>query len=367
MQPATTTPAPAPYYYEGLPDSMRALERVTDEELRARYELLTGASSPLAGDAERTEAMLCEMVARGGPAWEELLARELEPRPERNWLFDWLGEGEIGRFTALRRVRGEPDPLRVVLHGGPTLVSIYPALPPLDVELVAGGPEALALRQPDRSRWRIVYSDPQGRPAATVPSSTSGSPGGLADTLPLQPGGRWAGTLATEDYPTPAGPGEYRVRVLFHASRDIADARDARGLIVFASNELTLLWRAVEIDASPALRARADELFAQVCASARVVAWGRTWDPQAEYEGEPRSEREALWRMGYAALPTLFATLDDPQSDARAKAWALVLLYDITGLNDPREALGVLDGANQDSFARRWRRFREQAGVGEPR
>ena len=318
----------------------------TDAELQA--ELRTA----LAGETHRRywvgtfEAVLSEAIHRGGPDWEGFLREALAlARAEE----DGYRRADLELLTALRRVQGRRDPLRVVLLNPAPLEATFPELPALSVALENADEEDEVFtlsrggdyRSGRQARWRLAVHDEGGAPVPGLPG-LMGPGGGLHSRGPFEPGERWTTELRTGRFVELPRPGRYGVQVLYHDQLAIADEADVAGRIVSGSEPFTLYWkpRAIELPAADRERARA--LIAALDPEEAVwlteTPFG-AWDGGA---GESTSPSEALYRMGYRALPPLFEALEEPDLEPGRRAWVLALLYSISGLRDPRRERGIL-------------------------
>lgn len=307
---------------------------------------------------EGRERLLAEIVRRGGAGWEWALAGELE-RVGRLEPIESQMAGALEIRTALRRVQGKPDPLRVRVEGPGKLECTIPRLPDLTVSLVAGTTEApIRIEEGDGNsgRWRIEATDAGGKimPVRDGPETPSA---GLVSFTTLQPGGTWGTSLHTREFLDALPPGKYAIRVLYHDRIEIDQAAAPHDLILFTSAPVELSVNPLVIDEAHVKPALVHRLVDQTVETHELKVVGGTYGPWAYDLVRPWSAQGELLSLGYPAIPPLLNELADPRLKPDRRAVVLSVLFSLTGQNDPRvdfthgtspdmDVLGDLDGVD---------------------
>jgi hypothetical protein len=380
-----------------------------------------------------TEMFLTEMVRRGGPVIEacledahrqrygayvraqvasafteptaDLLAPfGIRPRPLESRLEN------LELLTALRRVQGKPDPLRIVVKAPPRIECEFPDLPQLqvglrnvdverlDLDYLIGG-DILNGRQ---ERWRFVVHDDRGNllPNRGVLCNEDGTvSGGGVDFAPRWHYGQsWETELSLRSYLELQRPGTYQLRLAFHDRLSIATAEgNLAGRIVCWSDPLELIVKRRSIVLQPGDCATVRRLLGELDEKAPVQIVADSQAPAAQRFLRPETPAGRLLELGWRAVPALLTELTREDLDTKRRAWVLALLFSITGYHDPRQASDVLgdrlsrdpayywsdqrlcgswndtrfragqvNAEKQRTFAKRWLEFEKNLEVNEP-
>ena len=322
---------------------------------------LRGMNGRRAATGRTRERVLCEVVRRSRDgeqnraAWADVLAEELRRMRRAAAAAEDFAAADVTHtletLTALRRVQGKGDPVRVEVAGPAEVRSVFPALPRLDVSLVncdVGGEAVPFTRGGDyrsgrQARWRVEARDEAGTPLP-VRGPGFGMGGGLFSIGRLGPGEKWGTSLAVESFVPALPPGRYTLRVLYHDSVCLADEPAVDGLIVCASGPLTLtvaplVFAEDEVDAG-----KVGDLLGAFDDKRRLKVVAGTYGAWAHDLVPPGSPQGKLLALGLPAVPPLLDALDDPELTPSRRAVVLSLLFSLTGQNDPRDAAGVLGG-----------------------
>jgi len=359
---------------------------------------------------------LLEMVSRG-QRFEGYLSAVLRSRREARPSVTGLGHrpANLEILTALRRVQGLPDPLCITVSK-PPLEASFPRLPVYLVRIENVDVEGESVWFTDggnhhggrRARWRMDVTDSNGKSIGIRESWPSGG-GGTSLSRALEKGECWGRRhpdAEPDDVPDPVPlpaehyvelfePGEYTVRIQYHNEKPIAAELDVSELVLTTSAPLRFQYRPLSVELGPSTRQRIKEMVDQVLREPLILLFDRPYDPTMKFFGEPSSGCEALFRCGWQALPVLVETLDAAGCTAHQRAWMLAMLYNITGLLDPRgydAALGAWqasklraktggfvvrlgaggDGGgpvreSQEALIKKWRQLARMIRVVEPR
>jgi hypothetical protein len=207
------------------PDQLRQL---SDEVLIARLEALVKARD---WSYTAYEYYLAEMARR---KLTDALARHYAVMKEQ-----WPRAVEA--LTALRRSRGEPDPLSIQLA-----VTEETDIPLLQVTAKNVDPDhplvfVVGMSKPSRGQWRIVMTDSDGKAVAASnllsPVRSSASP--FWEKLPVGDSFVWK-SVDLRHFVAPPRSGIYQVQLLYHDFPHLARERDWDGLIYFQSAPITI-------------------------------------------------------------------------------------------------------------------------------
>jgi hypothetical protein len=411
------------------------LRKLTDTELFAKYE--TAADTPRRGDKDELtrEEVLVEVIRRGGSAAERWLQKRMENDYERRLkekesLADLKARGNAARtdqaledgywqkyrevrrlednlaiFTALRRVQKKPDPLTIDVTIPKDAPATTRVLPTVGVKITNTDPEQLPVwfkfggdgDSGRLARWRLEALDGNGqRVVPYVWRSVIG--GGTYYEGPLMGTESWKAALRLGDYIRIREPGEYTIRVFYHNEVTIADLDDVSGLILCESKPFKLKVvkapRTV-IALKPGDRETAKAAFAALPEAGPIrVVVAPHYGPYYHEFIDPKSPLGLLHELAWRAVPTLLDCLrDEKTSLEHRRAWALGLLYAITGekeldpfglesewqnavINydyrggpgDGSSSGGKIDAAMQKKLVARWLKLAdENFDVGEPK
>jgi hypothetical protein len=291
---------------------------------------------PRAG-RENREALLTEVIRRGGAAWERALSKELDRVSQLDPIPSQIA-GRLEILTALRRVQGRPDPLRVQLEGPRKLACTLPRLPDLIVSLTANAADGpVRIREGDNrsGRWRVEVTDVAG--SVISPRNGPEAPGGLAAFRTLQPGGSLTTVLRMRQFVSALAPGRYSVRILYHDWIQIDRGPAPQGIVFFSSAPIELSVMPLEIDPTQVRPTLVHRLVERIAGAQTLKVVAGTYGPWAYDLVGPLSPQGELLSMGYAAIPPLVDELADPRLGPGPRAVVLSLLFSLTGENDPRD------------------------------
>jgi hypothetical protein len=348
------------------------LRTLSNTDLFAKYD--TAADTPRRGDKDELtrEEVLIEVIRRGGSAAEQWLQKRMESDYERRLkekevlavlmaqhnaapndeaLRDryWHKEREVRRlednlaiFTALRRVQKKPDPLTIEVTIPNDAAATTRVLPTIGVKITNTDPEQLPVwfkfggdgDSGRPARWRLEVLDEKGQRVAPY-DWRSRFGGGTYYERPLVGTESWQQTLRVGDYVRIREPGEYAIRVLYHNEVTIADLDDVSGLIISESKPFKL--KVVKAPRTVIALKSGDREAAKAAFAAlpekgpvRVVVAPNYGSYYHEFI-DPKSPLGRLHELAWLAVPTLLNCLRDNKSSLEHRAWALGLLYAITG------------------------------------
>ncbi|HKA07132.1 MAG TPA: hypothetical protein VKD71_07725 [Gemmataceae bacterium] len=329
---------------------LAALQKLADADLFAKYD--TAAVSRWSEDKDELtrEEVLIEVIRRGGSAMEKWLRTKMESDYERRIRDKGkLARSEVRRlednlaiFTALRRVQKKPDPLTVEVAIPKDAPATTREFPTIGVRVTNTDPEQLPLwfkfggdgRSGRLERWRFEVLDESGHPVLPyVWRSMYG--GGLFHKGPLGAGESWKGALPIGNYVRIREPGEYSIRVFYHNEMTIAELDDVSGLILFESKPFKLKVikaprKVIALESGDRDGAKAAFAALPEKGPVRVVVTPN-YGPFYHDFIDPKSHLGRLHELAWRAVPTLLDGLRDDQSSLERRAWALGLLYAITG------------------------------------
>lgn len=329
----------------------RGLEGLTDQRLRELWDSARPTSA-FYGDHQR-DAVLTEMVRRGGPFWEKelinlLAAPATQPGDKAKPSHRPAADLEV--LTALRRVQKKSDPVAIQIDQPLKQDVVFPRLPILDVALInrdfenrpVGYKVGGDYRSGRQTRWRIEAVDQSGKRIAPL-GPRFGMGGGLLSWGELGADDSWTTTLDVASYLPALTPGEYTLRVMYHDGITIADWDDVGGLIVSYSPEIHLTVKPLivrpQAGAATEIRKRVASIHDEPM---KIV--GGTYGKWAYDFVPPDSDRGNVLSMGLDALPTLLEILDDKNLAPRQRAEVLGILFSLTGQHDPRQGTHIVGG-----------------------
>jgi hypothetical protein len=326
----------------------------------------------LDGDATLDHTLLA-LAGRDTARWTPILQELLDTHRAGG------GDLDLYYLTALRRMQGREDPLKVearLLSEGPYL---YPELPIVGVRLVhtEGETESFSLtlggeyRSGRLGRWDVWLTDEFGAPHAGIDDWTSLMGGGGIyrrqivgpgfawgievpsewEVISAQLEGREVGPvrvepvpLAISNYKRPLAPGKYEATLVYHDHAAIADERHPERLFVFRSEPLRFEWQRRPVRLEPEREARIRVLAIELLEESPVLVTG--FHLTTGYDGDAKGEHalDRLFAEGWAVLPVL-VDMVEASRDPVHRAWWLAALYDLSGLESPagfsaRGALG---------------------------
>jgi hypothetical protein len=337
---------------------MEAVEKVksfTDQELKQSLgKLLSGSRFR---DDPLYEPCLSEIVRRGGKAWEAFLNARLEALNKKEFkVTEDSDSTEPGRYfnlellTALRRVQKEPDPLVVMLDVKGPLEANPLSLPRLKVAIKnvdsqkadIGFRDGGDYRSGRQARWRIVSRNEKGTELPEKELSGIIVAGGMFRDGILNYEKSWKTELDVRSFVGTCQPGKYSLEVLYHNTREIADASDISGLIVARSKPIVLVVRPLVIEITSAERKQVAQWISALEANKRLKIVAGTYGEWAHKFVAPTTPEGRILGAGLKAVPVLVESLVDNSLSDNKRAWILTLLFSATGENDPREPTGAL-------------------------
>jgi hypothetical protein len=185
-------------------------------------------------------------------------------------------------------------------------------------------------------RWRVECVDAEGTKVKVRTEWDSMMGGGIFTYGVLGPTETWRTTLPVSNYLPALKPGTYTLRVLYHDRLTIAEREDVSHLLTVRSPEIHLTVRPLVVHLSPSDDDQVRSWVASIndqpmkIVAGTYGAWAFKFVPQD-------SARGRVLAMGFTAIPTLLAILEETRS-SRVREEVLCLLYSITGEHDPRRA-----------------------------
>ncbi|HEX5052820.1 MAG TPA: carboxypeptidase-like regulatory domain-containing protein [Planctomycetota bacterium] len=335
-------------------------QRLDDTEMLPLLRTLSDGNRNLSTSHLLYEQLLRELQRRSPAVW----IPELKSRWRYTEVHDSFGGehrevvGDLEMLTVLRRLQGKPDPLRVQLETE-SIVALAPGDCVLRAQLANRDVEGATFhyqkggnyRSGRLGRWTIEAVDAGGK---SVPASDFNElmGGGMSSYVPLAPGESVEADLRLLHYVGPLRPGAYTLRLVYDDNEVISPPFGYDDLVVAVSAQvqLTVQPRVVTTtkEEQDALRRNFHKLdpdepvlllgFGSAGINPSIVA--------------PKTPAEALLAAGWNAVPVLLDELQAETTSTGLRAWALALLYDITGLVDPESAPGAIDCATCVSYPR---------------
>lgn len=197
-------------------------------------------------DGTTRDLYLNEMIRRGGSAWEQyLIIRSKSPPGDPTFP---TANSNLEIITALRRIQGRHDPMRIVVKT--ELQQSYPPkqLPKVKVRIEnvdepgasVGFTQGGDYRSGRQDRWRIDVRDKAGK---AMPLKQGRNMGGIHSRGNIKKGDGWETTLDMNKFVAPLPPGDYTVVILYHDMQGISNERDLSDLILSRSESFTLRVR----------------------------------------------------------------------------------------------------------------------------
>lgn len=294
------------------------------------------------------EEALVEMVRRGGAVWSEYVEMRMAAERAQATPFRGSAAGELEMLTALRRLQRKPDPLAVLLAPDAVLDVVSPDTPQVrfEVKNVDSGGLSFEVAQGGSYRsGRFARCSVEAIRAdgTRLPPRAwgAGFGGGMYSTPRLEPGKSIGYAIVLGDYVELSMPGVYRVRIHYHDKEDIDYVHDLEGWIVSSSSEffVRVLPRTIAL-----AKTRHDEIrgwIRAIDATKPVMLVRSHWNEGLSFEGEAVTPEDKVFRAGWIAVPALFEAIEDPALERERRAWALGMLWNILGLDDPATAQTV--------------------------
>lgn len=322
--------------------------------------------APFKNDLEKAdglthaEAYLAEMQRRGGPVILKFLHdthRELlvEERKENSR----GSNGNLEVLTVLRRLQKKADPVVINLPGLNYWETVYPVLPEIVASLknVDLDEKSVGLkwggdyRTGRYARWRIEVRDAQGKllPQKPMPSLYDHplgmiESGGVYGHEVLKPGKSVTARLYLNRY-VDVPPGEYTMRVVYHDRVSIADEEHMLGLIVCRSEPVRLLVQPRVIDLTRKERQEIQKWIDNLDEKTSIDMVEGPAPPDVNTDiFRADSPQARLFAVRWKAVPPLLDELHKENLSPGKRAWALALLFSITGHLNPMHENGLLPG-----------------------
>ncbi|GMU20170.1 MAG: hypothetical protein AMXMBFR13_02690 [Phycisphaerae bacterium] len=225
-------------------------ERLTDRQLMNLLETVPSLQR-MEGLPDR---LLKEMIARKRPEFRRQLARLAalpsgKPVHDLPYYVDY--PPNLAFLTALRRLEGRPDPLRIALMDASPLDCRADDLPRISVSVGNVDVEQIAVGIQEGgwycghspARWRLEVHDERGRPVPVRAQRANSRE--LSSRRLLAFGETRSLELDVDDVVGPLEPGRYRAVVRYHIERGIAylDEGEISKLITFTSDPFELIVR----------------------------------------------------------------------------------------------------------------------------
>jgi hypothetical protein len=301
------------------------------------------------------EPCLSEIIRRSTAEGAAVLQQQLDALVARSFPEsgdpDFADPGShynLELLIALRRAKGQPDPLTILVeHGDGPLNATELFLPRLKVSIKNVDVENNDVgfrfggdyRTGRQARWRIDVIDEDGKWVPTKRSAFGMRiAGGLFRDDVLKHGEAWETELDLRQFIEAPPPGRYQLQVLYHNTRTIVDLHDLTGLIVCRSQSIPLVISQTVIHLSEQQKLSAGEWIAALDETKPLEIVAGTYGEWVHEHVPPESSAGRLLRMGLsAALPMIEALQDESISDEK-RAWILSLLFSATGHHDPAVA-----------------------------
>lgn len=294
---------------------------------------------------------LVEIVRRGGPEAEEILSSRLKQQDAE---MESAGEGTDGTvirktqrhietLTALRRVRGQRDPLGILLDVPDDLKLSTRSLPSLDVEMMSLDVDAIPIqvtttgswttRRPEC--WRVEVRDENGECLPWRALRSDAESARTSAEVVLKSGESIKTRVNLNHYINVLPPGKYTVTLLYHNLLSICDASDSKlmdDIICFRSQPFHVTVEpppkhTIHLHADS--RARSRGLIRELDSRALVKFFSCPYDRSVDKFIAPESPEGQLLRMGWEAVPEMLDSVVDGDASLQQKAWCFALLYSI--------------------------------------
>ena len=154
-------------------------------------------------------------------------------------------------------------------------------------------------------------------------------------------------------YVSPLSPGEYSLRLVYDDNETIAPPDEYEDLVVAKSDMVPLSVKQRRVALSDAEVDQLTQQFRLLDPEEPVLLLTYGSAGVNPVIPSPQHPVEFLLAAGWKAVPVLLDVLDDEATTPPMRAWALALLYDITGLVDPESVPGAIGSATYSGFGRR--------------
>ncbi len=334
------------------PGAPARFDRLSDAQLCVRYRAaLAAVQSTNLGRNEALEEVLCELVRRATPACETFVAERLALSRRNSFGFGFEGDlPSLALLTAVRRIQHAPDPVVIAADTEHTIESTFPRFPTVAFELrnVDSERESLSLIS-DFLRYGLDGVGPSDEPLQ-VSRCAPRCFGGHGTQETLAHGGSLPASLDVASWLNLDRPGTYRLRVSLLPDECFLLERDLRGRIALLSPELGIRLKPLILRLSHAEHEQHLDWLRAVDATKTVpllnerslaVPVDPAARPASDWSQPADAPEERLYRAGFRALPALFDALDDAALDLPHRAWAVALLWNLTGVGEAgREGIG---------------------------
>jgi hypothetical protein len=319
-----------------------SLQGVTDTQL----ETLLDQRPTSATDTTYLDLCLTEIVRRGGPHLEQVLQNRYDASLAPDKGQDSLAEKsdlELLLLTALRRLQGKDDPLRILIAGS-AKVRCDIALPPTvtaNVTNLDSGKRSLLLRRRPGvgARFRIDLIDPDGK---AVPQIYDLDTSGLGSFVRIGYGESMSVDLGLDSYVRIDRPGTYHMTVLFHPVDEIAFGSGVDGLLCSKSIPMTLEVAPILIRSGHEEQSRVAELIRKLPKEGKIRILSGRFNPVMGDFVPNASAAGQLKQLERRAIPELLKAANDEYLNPVQRAWVLGLLYGITDHYSPLQEAGIL-------------------------
>ncbi len=338
------------------------LKKLTLNELATRLE--SSQEPGWLNERERQasrDALLLELIRRGDRFSEQVIVKCLNDRERRRLAeiekiknsskdddeerFDINQLDKLARnlefVTAICRIRKQPDPLAVYVHGSADIKASLRKPPVLKVSLknvdIDNRPLWITYGGDNRSgrhdRWRIHVWNNDGILLPEV-DRFSMIGGGIFVEGPLPYNKNWEAQLNFASYVKIRNPGKYKVQVLYHDNARIADesVQGLDQLIVFKSEPFEMTVHTdprIEIRLT---RAEMDEALLLVkslnAEDPLRIIYG-AYDQSARRFIRADTPQGKLLALNLKAAPALLQALSDEKLTFRKRAWLITILSTI--------------------------------------
>jgi hypothetical protein len=333
-----------------IPEKLRTGPPLSDDDLEALFWRLI-ARRRRNFDHSGYEACLSEMARRGGERWIRFLAGVIprcqadEEDPDSP--FEYHDDFEL--WLALRRAERKPDPLilRANVERG-VAAAPFPELPVVTVEIanVDQGNAAPWLLDEEsdaarRERIRVEGTSPDGAVMRRHWPSWSGSI--WSGNRRLAPGDRLRWTCDLAEYLVPDFTSEATVRIQYQESADIANEASLDDRLFLESAPFVVRWTPRTLSRAAVEAVDVQRHLEEIGPSAPPVIATYVYRSGMRWAEPGERGHQRLLSCGWNALPGLIDSLSDAEATFERRAWLLALLYDLTGVLDPRRAPGAIE------------------------
>lgn len=340
-----TTDSDSDFSMWGFKDKERD-DRIRTLRSRSDDELLAAIKSKEAINRET----IAELVRRGGSkCLNELQQRYESLRSDREKAK--VAEPDVRRsenyelllLSALNEANNKPDPMPVVIKGESKQTVTFPEMPSFEIAIVNEHPEKRTVNWQEGGNYRhgrresfgfeVRRDDGRLMPIVSI---TSGSGGGIISFEQLEKGEEWTNEMPLSSYIKRLPAGKYQVRAAYAFGTDLGMLPDKSGTFMCFSKPVDLVVARRAVRLTPSERTEAEHLCHALPKDGpvKVVEGGYNKKRDGSFIA-PESTPGQLLELGWKAVPSLIALLEEKTTKPVERAWAIALLYSITGENDP--------------------------------